>query len=38
MVKAVNSGQPLLLSHPQSPAALAISRLAGAIFNQVEIK
>lgn len=28
MVKAVNSGKPLLLSAPQSPAAVAIARLA----------
>jgi DNA-binding response OmpR family regulator len=33
MAKAVNSGQPLFVSSPQSPAALAISRLAGAIFS-----
>lgn len=31
MVKAANSGQPLLLSNPQSPASIAISKLAGTI-------
>lgn len=32
MVKAVNAGQPLVLSQPQSPAAQAINQLAGKIL------
>jgi len=33
LVKAVNSGQPLLLSHPQSPASAAIGQLAETLFT-----
>lgn len=33
MIKAVNSGKPLLLSSPQSAGAAAIMRLAGALFG-----
>lgn len=33
MIKAVNSGKPLLLSSPQSPGAIAIARLAGALLG-----
>ncbi len=32
MVKAVNSGQPLILSAPRSPATAAIGKLANSIF------
>lgn len=33
MVKAVNSGKPLLLSSPQSPAAAAIAKLASSLLG-----
>ena len=33
MIKAVNSGQPLLLSSPKSAAAAAIARFAGTLLN-----
>jgi Flp pilus assembly CpaE family ATPase len=33
MVKSVNSGKPLLLSNPQSPAAMAISGVAGKLLS-----
>jgi Flp pilus assembly CpaE family ATPase len=33
LVKAANSGQPLLLSHPESPASAAIGQLAETIFT-----
>jgi len=33
MVKAVNSGKPLLLANPQSPAAMAIGGLAGKLLG-----
>ncbi len=33
MIKAINGGQPLVLSQPQSPAAQAISQLAAKLFS-----
>jgi pilus assembly protein CpaE len=33
MIKAVNSGRPLLLSHPQSATAMAIAKLASALLS-----
>ncbi len=33
MVKAINSGKPLLLSSPQSPAAAAIAKLANSLLG-----
>jgi len=33
MVKSVNSGKPLLLTNPQSPAAMAIGGLAGKLLG-----
>ncbi len=33
MLKAVNSGKPLLLSSPQSPASAAIAKLAGSLVS-----
>ena len=33
MIKAVNSGKPLLLSSPQSAAAAAIAKLANALLS-----
>lgn len=33
MIKAVNSGKPLLLSNPQSPAAIAIIKLANLLLS-----
>jgi pilus assembly protein CpaE len=33
MVKAVNSGKPLLLSSPQSPAAAALAKLANSLLG-----
>lgn len=34
MIKAVNSGKPFILAYPQSPTALAITKLAESIFPQ----
>jgi MinD-like ATPase involved in chromosome partitioning or flagellar assembly len=33
MIKAVNSGKPLLLSNPQTPAASAIAKLANTLVG-----
>jgi pilus assembly protein CpaE len=33
MLKAVNSGKPLLLASPQSPASAAIAKLAGSLLS-----
>jgi MinD-like ATPase involved in chromosome partitioning or flagellar assembly len=33
MIKAVNSGQPLLLGSPKSAAAAAIARFASTLLN-----